>query len=95
MKKIPEVDRFYIVPGTKGKTHLGFLQRDCGAYQSALYFLCFRGLPMEVAVGPCGDSFIRDCTQEDAEYFDQFYNEVNCPTCLKIARGNDSQVKLI
>lgn len=86
-------NRLYVVPGADHNgnyptTHLAYLSGY--SFSSAVVCrICFRNNPIMLAWS-CesakeGDVFPAD--REWAEEWDKLLHEVNCPTCLKYARG--------
>ncbi len=81
LRALPQADRYYLI-GFKGrKTHLLYFTR-----YDEYHIACFPNMMIEM--GSCCDSH-DGITREEAEVQDQFYNELTCPTCLKMAQGNN------
>lgn len=90
-------ENLYIIPrfnkkGEVVKTHLArasrvFLFLD--GNNPVIEKLCLRNVPILLCT--CGCFAKCDCDGTEArldwaEYWDKYFNEVSCPTCLKIAR---------
>lgn len=81
MRKLPEADRYYLFAFNKKKVHLLYFT----GYD--YHIACFP--TMEIELGSCCDGTQEGITREDAERIDQWYNELTCPTCQKMAAGDD------
>ena len=96
MRKLPEADRYYLAGYWRNgaKVHIIYFRPCYGSFsgEEPVQACCPNLLVPEVKVGPCSNSYTREMTREDAEYLDQFHNEVTCPTCLKMAQGNNQAV---
>ena len=79
-----DYDRLYIVGSSvKGRSHLAYME----GWSDCIYQVCLPNIPLFV-VHPCdGDDVGFPAGREQAEVWDEHYNEVTCPTCLKRAAG--------
>jgi len=81
-----EIDQFYIIGFPKGKTHLAYINDD-----DELIIWCFPSCSVEYG-NRCEGYGIAG--REQAEQWQQYFNEVTCPTCLKKALGKPAQLSL-
>lgn len=88
MRSLPKAGRFYLMSFENkkdGKTHLMYFE-DFIAKIVCMPFL------FEVEVGSKCEGF-SECSIEDAERWDDCYDTLTCPTCLKIAQGRLPSIK--
>jgi hypothetical protein len=69
--------------------HLGYEHK----FERTIHTLCLPNIPI-FCYHSCeakkeGDGY--EAGREEAEVWDEYFNEVSCPTCLKRARGNETQ----
>ena len=81
-----DYDRLYIIGSSvKDMTHLAYK----GKWSDCISQVCLPNIPV-MAVHSCeaqmGDEGY-PAGRRDAEFWDEHYNEVICPTCLKRAAG--------
>jgi len=94
MRKLPEANRYYLMDFGRGKTHLVYFTYEFGRYEA--HQACFPNMPVEIRVGCNCDYYDTDCTPEYASEIDSRYNELTCPTCLKMAQGKPyTQLELV
>ena len=84
-----DYDRLYIVGSSvKDMTHLAYKDK----WSDCISQVCLPNLPVYMHQDGCCSQKKCECEgiaigQEQAEHWDEHYNEVTCPTCLKRAAG--------
>ncbi len=81
MRVLPEADRYYLFAFSNNKkTHLLYFTGF------DYHIACFPNMPIEM-VSFCEGS--KDgISSEEADFIDSYFNELTCPTCLRMAQGN-------
>ncbi len=95
-------EQLYIIPHFKDdklvKTHLARTYPfSFGSLNPDIEMLCLRNIPIWLHNCECptkcnGDCEGRPADVEWAEYWDKFFNEVTCKTCLHIAKNGFCKV---
>ena len=94
MRRLPEAHRYFIIWNWNySKTHLCYPSFEFG--NIVIHQACMPNMPVEVKVGPCGDSSIWDMDLESASFLDEQCEELTCPTCLRMAQGEPQAIMQI